>query len=682
MSIASSRIHGPTRTSADEVRTSLRIGQLPRALLGLQGISIVIVPLVSVAAVGGPPLTSNSARFGDPVAAIWIGLVITVVVTTYIWRFDGIHLVSLGIYLKAVVVMATAFVTMISMVAIAPAAHASAAVPGVSASVDPAGGFVTRSGQQLLLNGAQYRFTGINIYNANSVNNYWYTMGTGSALDAALTAAGPGKNVFRAWFGQWLANPAGAGLDFSVFDHTLAVARAHGYKVIVTLADQEGTWDDGINKTLDSGWYQGGYRTAVSTAASSWGARNTLTYRDFVLRVVDRYRNDPTVLMWQLVNEAETKKADGSCSEATSDAGAVAVRGFADDMSRSIKAVDGNHLVSLGTIGTGQCGTSGSRFLDVHSPVGIDLTEMHDYVAGQAIIGDQWNGMALRLAQSKQLNKPLFVGELGVDPTAVGGVNARARIVKDKLTAQFAAGVVGVVAWEWRNPGQSGGDPYVIDAGDPELSSLQLSQYVSLPSPAAGGWKLNGSSTVVGGAVQLTAAIANNAAGSVFYPTPLYSKDLRVSFDATMGGGGGADGLTLALADPAAGATPASVGVAGGGLGWSGIGGSAVALDTYRNGSDPSSNFVGVATGRQSTHPDNLTWAATSVAVPSLRTGTHHVAAAVVNGVLSVSIDDLPVLSAAIALPPVVLVGFTAGSGGLTDQHLVSAVSVFGGAAS
>jgi hypothetical protein len=229
-------------------------------------------------------------------------------------------------------------------------------------------GFVTRSGQQLLLNGGPYRFTGLNIYNANSVNNYWYTMGTGDALDTALTAAGSGKNVFRAWFGQWLANPAAAGLDFSVFDHTLSVARKHGNRVIVTLADQDGSWDDGIRKTLPSGWYQGGYRTRVSDATSSWGARNSLTYRDYVLGVVGRYRNDPTVLMWQLVNEAEAKNADGSCPTATDDAAAVAIRGFADDMSRAIKSVDDNHLVSLGTIGTGQCGTSGSRFLDVHSP--------------------------------------------------------------------------------------------------------------------------------------------------------------------------------------------------------------------------------------------------------------------------------------------------------------------------
>jgi hypothetical protein len=55
------------------------------------------------------------------------------------------------------------------------------------------------------------------------------------------------------------------------------------------------------------------------------------------------------------------------------------------------------------------------------------------------------------------------------------------------------------------------------------------------------------------------------------------------------------------------------------------------------------------------------------------------VAVDVIGGVLRVAIDDRPVLPTSVALPPAVLVGFTAGSGGLTDEHLVSAVSLMGG---
>lgn len=338
-------------------------------------------------------------------------------------------------------------------------------------------GFVGRSGQQLVLNGLPYRFTGMNVYNANSVNNFWYTMGTGPALDTALTQAGPGKKVIRAWFGQYLANPYGAGLDWSAFDHTLAVAKAHGYRVVVTMGSQDGSFDDGIAKGLSSGWYQSGYRTVVSPVFSPWRARNALTYKAYVGRLVARYRNDPTVLMWQLMNEPEPKPDDGVCTVAADDSAAKALRGFADDMGAYVHGLDPDHLVSLGSIGTGQCGLGGERYQYVHASPGIDLLEMHDYVAAQDIIGDQWNGMALRLQQAKALDKPLFVGEMGIDPAQVGGLEARAARFRSKLTAQFAAGVVGVLAWEWRADGVRDGDPFVFGAGDPLLAALQLGNY-------------------------------------------------------------------------------------------------------------------------------------------------------------------------------------------------------------
>ena len=40
---------------------------------------------------------------------------------------------------------------------------------------------MTRSGTQLLLDGRPYRFTGLNIYNANSIDNCWYTLGKGGS---------------------------------------------------------------------------------------------------------------------------------------------------------------------------------------------------------------------------------------------------------------------------------------------------------------------------------------------------------------------------------------------------------------------------------------------------------------------------------------------------------------------
>ena len=65
--------------------------------------------------------------------------------------------------------------------------------------------FVTRAGKQLLLKGKTYRFTGLNIYNANSRGECWYAMASGPNLDDSLRAIGPGKEAFRGWFFQSLA---------------------------------------------------------------------------------------------------------------------------------------------------------------------------------------------------------------------------------------------------------------------------------------------------------------------------------------------------------------------------------------------------------------------------------------------------------------------------------------------
>ena len=121
--------------------------------------------------------------------------------------------------------------------------------------------FVTRSGTQLTLDGQPYRFTGINIYNANNAGLCWYPMAGGSTLDDSLAELGGAAKVIRAWFFQSLAT-AGGQRDWSGFDHTLAVAAARGVKVIATLGNQ---WehcdgpDGGGGSYKDDAWYTTGY---------------------------------------------------------------------------------------------------------------------------------------------------------------------------------------------------------------------------------------------------------------------------------------------------------------------------------------------------------------------------------------------------------------------------------------
>src|SRR5438034_982599 len=339
------------------------------------------------------------------------------------------------------------------------------------AAADPAGpsGFVQRDGTRLVLDGQPYVFTGLDIYNAATWSGTcWYPM-AGDALDASLTAIGPGEEAFRAWFFQYEATVAGD-RDWTSFDRPLAVARVHGVKVIPVLVDQWGNcegWPDAGSGYKNEAWYREGYRTRPT------GPGLPAAYRDWVAEVVTRYRDDPTVLAWQLVNEAEAGTSlTGDCP----DTATASLVGFATDMVALVKSIDPNHLLSLGSIGSGQCGMDGDGYQTVHAVPGIDLCEYHDYGdPADPVPGDEWNGMAVRLRQCAQLGKPLFTGELGLRPDEADGTLAgRAALLDAKVRGQLAAGSVGVLAWDWRDAAHGGSalDSYEIGPDDPALSVL------------------------------------------------------------------------------------------------------------------------------------------------------------------------------------------------------------------
>jgi len=214
----------------------------------------------------------------------------------------------------------------------------------------------------------------------------------------------------------------------------------------------------------------------------------------------------------------------------------------------------------------------------------------------------------------------------------------------------------------------SGADQFTYSAGSPPGT---------IPSPVAGGWQLNGTAAVVTSTspanLQLTPATTSKA-GSAFWPTAQPGVGISSAFDAFIGSGTGADGLTFTLADASV-TQPTALGTAGGGEGFSGIKGIAVSLDTYKNSVNPSNNFVGVATGAGPT-PDTLHYVTTNSSIPSLRNAWHHFVVTTFSTGLSVTMDGNNVLSYSTTLPSSVLVGFTGGTGGMTDVHAVRNVSI------
>ncbi len=342
------------------------------------------------------------------------------------------------------------------------------------ATTSPPPGFISANGTHLSLDGAPFRFSGLNVYNANSDGWCWFQY-SDAQFDQALSDMGPGTNVIRAWFFQPLATTPSGQRDWTRFDRTLQIAGQHGIRVIVTLTDQWG--ECGATSTSpykDRAWYESGYATDVLPDS-------TVPYRDWVSEVVTRYKDNPNVAFWQLINEAEVNEVVGGVPQPCPPGNGPAdiLRTWAQDVGGLVKSIDPNHLVSLGTIGSGQCGAQGAQYQYVHDIPQIDLCEFHDYGAPNVgIPGDQFNGLQVRLNQCAAINKPLFVGEAGIIPDDVGGtLQDRADAFAAKMRAQFDAGVVGFLAWAWSSLGSTTNN-YDVGPGDPALAALAGSPFI------------------------------------------------------------------------------------------------------------------------------------------------------------------------------------------------------------
>ena len=361
---------------------------------------------------------------------------------------------------------------------------AFAAQPAAAQSPE---GFVTAQGDSFGVvnsgNVEPWRPVGYNQYRLTSApGGYTCDGGYGDVSDEKLAAwldqiRAAGATVVRTWFFQSQFDPDGTGPEagnFNAFDRVVQGAAARGMKVVPVLVNHWADCEFG-GQAKDSSFYESGYQSP--------GYGYSLSAREYATTVASHYANEPAIAFWQLANEAEAPSPGGGCDEGRA---AGALRGFAAGMTEAIKQADPNHLVSLGTMGSGQCGTANGDYRMVHEPV--DICEYHDYDyegnpadnADNPMPGDEWNGLAVRLSQCgpEGLNKPLFVGEVGISADVVGGLDEgslqqRASYFEAKIARQAEAGVDGFVLWEKvleasDSPEVAGGhEAYGVGYGDP-----------------------------------------------------------------------------------------------------------------------------------------------------------------------------------------------------------------------
>ena len=250
-------------------------------------------------------------------------------------------------------------------------------------------------------------------------------------------------------------------VDFRPADAVFAAAARHRQMVLPVLVGGDGACESGEFK--QRAWYIDGWKTETAFGG--------MTYRQWLTAAVTRWRGSPALAGWEPVGEPEPGVCGRSCAfpdrTCPPDAGAV-LRGFFDAAGGAVRALDPGRPVFSGLAGGGQCGSAGDDYELVGRSPGVDVLDYHDYGAdGVPLPGDQWNGLARRIAQAKAVGKPIVVNEIGQNAGSCGTVDDRATDVRRKVTGQRAAGTAGALFWAFVPDPRNDQCTFDIGPGDP-----------------------------------------------------------------------------------------------------------------------------------------------------------------------------------------------------------------------
>lgn len=281
--------------------------------------------------------------------------------------------------------------------------------------------FVTPYGKELVLAGTQYRI--------NGANQYYLSYKPQKMVDEIFAAALKLRiNVIRTWGfcdGQWKdghsfqPSPRVYNEEtFKKLDYVLWRAQHFGIKVIIPFINN---WDEfgGMNQYIS--WSPTAEKTHDAFYKDPWTKQ---LYKDYVAHLLNRvntytnvaYKNDPTILMWELTNEMR----------AQSDPSGELIQNWTQEMASFVKSIDRNHMLSTGMEGFGRGGndwltngSNGTNFIQNHAIPEIDIVSYHLYVEHWGInesYADWWIRDSVRIASA--LNKPVYCGEFGLKDKA------------------------------------------------------------------------------------------------------------------------------------------------------------------------------------------------------------------------------------------------------------------------
>jgi mannan endo-1,4-beta-mannosidase len=300
--------------------------------------------------------------------------------------------------------------------------------------------FVRRDGSKLTLNGKEFRFGGTNNY-------YLMYMSQFMVDDVIDTAAAQGFTVLRTWGNLEIGNQDGSnsingksnGVYFQYWngtapayndgadgmqklDYVIYKAGQKGLKLIIPFTNN---WNAFGSADQYVRWANGQYHDQFYTdpVIEGW-------FKNWISHLLNRvntytgiqYKNDPTIMTWELVNEPRCKYTDayptsGNCTTKT-------LVKWADEISTYTKKIDKNHLVSVGDEGfycnpkstdwKENCG-EGDDVIAFTKLKNIDVMSYHLYpeLWGTDIAwGTEW--IKRHTEDARKIGKPAMLGEFGI----------------------------------------------------------------------------------------------------------------------------------------------------------------------------------------------------------------------------------------------------------------------------
>jgi len=326
--------------------------------------------------------------------------------------------------------------------------------------------FIQKSDSGLVVDGKLFYPSGVNCYYLQNLAAY---SDTNRVKEVLKDAKRLGANTIHVWGffdSSDSTNPAVIQYAPGKFnenglcalDFVIAKARECSVRLIIPLVNN---WDDygGMNQYVM--WYAGKmsqrmekiddekfqqdvsgvgnrkYRKWISnklghddfytkTLIKSW-------YKDYIFKVLMRintytnvrYRDDPTIMLWELANEPRSSDNSG-----------LIVNNWLEEMSAFVKSVDNNHLLGTGEEGFDVSsnlpinvsdypawmfnGSSGTSYYQNTSLQNIDVASVHLYPeAWNLDYSKSTKWISDHLLLSKNKFKPLILGEVGVQKNKI-----------------------------------------------------------------------------------------------------------------------------------------------------------------------------------------------------------------------------------------------------------------------